>query len=77
MIKKFNNHPFVSAKEEVCDSQLAEAKRAPTYQLAFLDQDFLLREELRPVRLQLELLMDRSRTSSVPPGQADRLEIVV
>lgn len=30
--------------------------RAPTYKLAFTDADFLLREELRPVRLQLELL---------------------
>ena len=28
----------------------------PTYRLAFADQDFLTREELRPVRLQLELL---------------------
>ncbi|WP_405402009.1 LOG family protein [Paracoccus sp. Ld10] len=30
--------------------------RAPSYQLAFSDRDFLLRDELRPVRLQLELL---------------------
>jgi len=30
--------------------------RAPTYRLAFADEDFLCREELRPVRLQLELL---------------------
>ena len=30
--------------------------RAPSYRLAFTDTDFLLREELRPVRLQLELL---------------------
>jgi uncharacterized protein (TIGR00730 family) len=30
--------------------------RAPAYRLAFTDQDFMLREELRPVRLQLELL---------------------
>jgi len=29
---------------------------APAYQLAFADEDFLCREELRPVRLQLELL---------------------
>jgi len=28
----------------------------PSYRLAFQDQDFLLREELRPVRFQLELL---------------------
>ncbi len=30
--------------------------RAPAYRLAFNDPDFLLRDELRPVRLQLELL---------------------
>ncbi len=30
--------------------------RSPTYRLAFADDDFLLRQELRPVRLQLELL---------------------
>lgn len=30
--------------------------RAPAYRLAFVDRDFLMREELRPVRLQLELL---------------------
>ena len=30
--------------------------RAPTYRLAFADSDFLCRDELRPVRLQLELL---------------------
>lgn len=29
---------------------------SPTYRLAFADDDFLCREELRPVRLQLELL---------------------
>ncbi|MGR3679010.1 MAG: LOG family protein [Paracoccaceae bacterium] len=30
--------------------------RSPAYQLAFADDDFLCRDELRPVRLQLELL---------------------
>ena len=30
--------------------------RSPTYRLAFADDDFLCRDELRPVRLQLELL---------------------
>jgi len=30
--------------------------RSPTYRLAFADADFLCRDELRPVRLQLELL---------------------
>ncbi|OCX65777.1 Rossman fold protein, TIGR00730 family [Thioclava sp. SK-1] len=30
--------------------------RSPAYRLAFTDDDFMMREELRPVRLQLELL---------------------
>ena len=30
--------------------------RSPAYRLAFVDEDFMLRDELRPVRLQLELL---------------------
>jgi len=30
--------------------------RSPTHRLSFADTDFLMREELRPVRLQLELL---------------------
>ena len=30
--------------------------RAPAYRLAFADEEFLLRDDLRPVRLQLELL---------------------
>jgi uncharacterized protein (TIGR00730 family) len=30
--------------------------RSPSYRLAFSDEDFLTRDELRPVRLQLELL---------------------
>ena len=30
--------------------------RAPAYRLAFADEDFLCRDDLRPVRLQLELL---------------------
>jgi uncharacterized protein (TIGR00730 family) len=44
------------------DMQLAEGvpdtpqTRAPAYRLAFDDRDFLCRDELRPVRLQLELL---------------------
>ncbi len=29
---------------------------SPSYRLAYIDDDFLCREELRPVRLQLELL---------------------
>ena len=51
---------FYPADEE---AEFAETKapstpqtRHPAYKLAFSDTDFLLREELRPVRFQLELL---------------------
>ena len=53
------NHPFRDSKQ---DAKTARAipdtpqTRAPAYQLAFLDDQFMCREELRPVRLQLELL---------------------
>ena len=42
-----------STAEQVPDTPQT---RAPAYQLAFSDPDFMLRDELRPVRLQLELL---------------------
>ena len=35
---------------------LTEQTQNPSYRLAFADDDFLCRDELRPVRLQLELL---------------------
>jgi hypothetical protein len=50
---------FPSARE---DAQSAERcvpckqTLSPSYRLAYRDNDFLLRDELRPVRLQLELL---------------------
>ena len=54
--------PFHSAKTEIVErkghtspiEEMALAQSA--YQLAFTDQAFLLREELRPIRFQLELL---------------------
>jgi len=42
-----------STAEQVPDTAQT---RAPAYRLAFADNDFLCRDELRPVRLQLELL---------------------
>jgi len=42
-----------SAVEHVPDTPQT---RAPAYRLAFADEEFLCRDELRPVRLQLELL---------------------
>ena len=52
-------HPF---RDSDTDVRTVEAvpdtpqTRAPAYRLAFTDADFMTREELRPVRLQLELL---------------------
>jgi uncharacterized protein (TIGR00730 family) len=48
-----------SAREDLEHSQdvvPSPQSQAASYRLAFADPDFLLREELRPVRLQLELL---------------------
>lgn len=50
---------FPSAGEDVDAAKrcaITLQTQSPTYELAFTDDDFLLREELRPVRLQLELL---------------------
>jgi len=52
-------HPF---RDSVQDVAIADRipdtaqTRAPSYRLAFADPEFLTRDELRPVRLQLELL---------------------
>ena len=46
-------HSDRSAAAQVPDTPQT---RAPAYRLAFADPDFLCRDELRPVRLQLELL---------------------
>jgi len=50
---------FPSAREEARVANTPSASpqtEHPAYRLAFQDTDFLLREELRPVRFQLELL---------------------
>lgn len=52
-MSKKHDYPFHSTKEEI---EKTNGKRKSIYQLAFTDSEFLLREELRPVRLQLELL---------------------
>ncbi|MFM5930918.1 MAG: TIGR00730 family Rossman fold protein [Novosphingobium sp.] len=58
--KRLNRRRFYKAEQE---AGFAEAHAtatpqtlSPSYRLAFTDTDFLLREELRPVRFQLELL---------------------
>lgn len=52
-----DNHrkSFASAKTEV-EKRSRKKVAWPTYELAFLDHDFLLHKSLRSVRLQLELL---------------------
>ncbi len=50
---------FRSSEEDIARvEEMPETPQTvhPAYRLAFADQDFLTREELRPVRLQLELL---------------------
>lgn len=57
--KDDRSHPFRDSREdarEARDIPDTPQTRAPSYRLAFADPDFLLREDLRPVRLQLELL---------------------
>ena len=58
--KKLTKRRFYKAEQE---ASFAEAQlhttpqtQSPSYRLAFGDTDFLLREELRPVRFQLELM---------------------
>lgn len=48
-----DSHQDVEAADRIPDTAQT---RAPAYRLAFTDHDFMCREELRPVRLQLELL---------------------
>lgn len=58
MKAKHPHKPFYSAKTEIKLTKTlpTPSVAASTYRLAFSDDDFLLRRELRPVRLQLELL---------------------
>ena len=52
-------HPFRDSLQDIAATKRlpdTPQTRAPAYRLAFADRDFMTREELRPVRLQLELL---------------------
>ena len=58
-VGKRKKSPFISAHDEAAATRpCADTPqcRSASYQLAFQDPDFLLRDELRPVRLQLEVL---------------------
>ena len=53
------SHPIRDSPQDAVAARITPdtpQTRAPAYRLAFTDTEFLLREELRPVRLQLELL---------------------
>ena len=58
--KRLHRRRFYKAEQEAgfVESHIVETAqtRSPAYRLAYRDADFLLREELRPVRFQLELL---------------------
>ena len=57
--KELPEHVFPTAEEDIGAAKLAPdtpQTRSPSYRLAYADTDFLLKDELRPVRLQLELL---------------------
>lgn len=59
MTDENRHHPFRRSREdrfEAANVPDTPQTRAPEYRLAFADEDFLCRDELRPVRLQLELL---------------------
>jgi len=52
-------HAFRDSHQDIETARLipdTPQTRSPSYRLAFADNDFLCRDELRPVRLQLELL---------------------
>ena len=56
---KKKTEPFPSALEDARAAELcipSPQTLSPSYRLAYRDHDFLLKDELRPVRLQLELL---------------------
>lgn len=58
-MSKKNQHPLRNAgtdRAAADGAPVTPQTQAPAYRLAFNDNDFLCRDELRPVRLQLELL---------------------
>ena len=59
MAQQKRHSRFPKADEDIKKSRVVEdtaQTRSPAYRLAFADDDFLCRDELRPIRLQLELL---------------------
>lgn len=71
--KRLTRRRFYKAEQEASfatsHGTATTQTQSPSYRLAFADPDFLLREELRPVRFQLELLkpemlLDEARIGS-------------
>jgi uncharacterized protein (TIGR00730 family) len=71
--KRLTRHRFYKAEQEAgfVEAQRIETPQtqAPSYMLAYRDTDFLLRDELRPLRFQLELmktevLLDEAKVGS-------------
>lgn len=56
MKNRLRDENFYSAEEEIRARATTAYDQSSAYELSFLDQDFLLRRDLRPLRLQLELL---------------------
>jgi hypothetical protein len=66
-------HPFRDSAADVAaadQSPDTPQTRAPAYRLAFADAEFMMREDLRPVRLQLELLKPQLVMDSRPSQAA-------
>ncbi len=53
---RLRDETFYSAEEEIRARASTAYDRSSAYELSFLDREFLLRRDLRPLRLQLELL---------------------
>ncbi len=56
--RPLRQHPFRDSVEDVAASHRIPGTpqaKSPSYRLAFADLDFLMRDEMRPVRLQLEM----------------------
>jgi uncharacterized protein (TIGR00730 family) len=59
MMQDHRRHPLRHSntdRKAAAEVPITPQTQSPTYRLAFADEEFLCREELRPVRLQLELL---------------------
>lgn len=53
---RLRDENFFSAEEEIQARAETAYDQSSSYELSFLDQEFLLRRDLRPLRLQLELM---------------------